>query len=59
MSLRMVFDSTEHMRRSVDGVVGRLILKAFEKRAGGLAIYDSGARCFLQPSAARSRSRAT
>jgi len=47
MSLPYVFDSTEHMRRSVDGVAGRMILEAFAKRGlVGLAIYDSGARCF-------------
>jgi tripartite ATP-independent transporter DctP family solute receptor len=47
MSLPYVFDSTEHMRRSVDGAAGRAILDAFEKRGLiGLAIYDSGARCF-------------
>ena len=47
MSLPYVFDSTDHMRRSVDGAAGRSILEAFEKRGlVGLAIYDSGARCF-------------
>jgi tripartite ATP-independent transporter DctP family solute receptor len=47
MSLPYVFESTEHMRRSVDGAAGRSILEAFEKRGlVGLAIYDSGARCF-------------
>jgi tripartite ATP-independent transporter DctP family solute receptor len=47
MSLPYVFDSTEHMRRSADGTAGRSILEAFEKRGlVGLAIYDSGARCF-------------
>jgi tripartite ATP-independent transporter DctP family solute receptor len=47
MSLPYVFDSTEHMRRSVDGAAGRMILEAFERRGlVGLAIYDSGARCF-------------
>ncbi len=47
MSLPYVFESTEHMRRSVDGVAGRSILEAFESRGlVGLAIYDSGARCF-------------
>jgi tripartite ATP-independent transporter DctP family solute receptor len=47
MSLPYVFDSTDHMRRSVDGAAGRAILEAFEKRGlVGLAIYDSGARCF-------------
>jgi TRAP-type C4-dicarboxylate transport system substrate-binding protein len=35
------------MRRAVDGAAGREILEAFEKRGlVGLAIYDSGARCF-------------
>lgn len=47
MSLPYVFDSTEHMRRCVDGTAGRSILEAFEQRGLiGLAIYDSGARCF-------------
>lgn len=47
MSLPYVFDSTEHMRRAVDGEPGRRVLRAFEKRGlVGLAIYDSGARCF-------------
>jgi tripartite ATP-independent transporter DctP family solute receptor len=47
MSLPYVFESTEHMRRSVDSTAGRLILEAFERRGlVGLAIYDSGARCF-------------
>lgn len=47
MSLPYVFESTEHMRRSVDSAAGRLILEAFERRGLiGLAIYDSGARCF-------------
>src|SRR6266702_4348868 len=32
MSLPYVFDSTEHMRRAVDGAAGRSILEAFEKR---------------------------
>jgi len=51
MSLPYVFDSTEHMRRSVDGTAGRLILDAFAKRGlVGLAIYDSGARCFYNHS---------
>lgn len=47
MSLPYVFDSTGHLRRSVDGAAGRAILEAFAKRGlVGLAIYDSGARCF-------------
>jgi len=51
MSLPYVFDSTDHMRRSVDGAAGRAILDAFEKRGLiGLAIYDSGARCFYNHS---------
>ena len=48
LSLPYVFDSTEHMRRSVDGPVGAEILAAFEARGlVGLAFYDSGARCFF------------
>jgi tripartite ATP-independent transporter DctP family solute receptor len=51
MSLPYVFDSTEHMRRSVDGAAGRMVLDAFAKRGlVGLAIYDSGARCFYNHS---------
>jgi len=51
MSLPYVFDSTEHMRRAVDGAAGKSILDAFEKRGLiGLAIYDSGARCFYNHS---------
>jgi tripartite ATP-independent transporter DctP family solute receptor len=51
MSLPYVFDSTEHMRRAVDGAAGRLILDAFAERGlVGLAIYDSGARCFYNHS---------
>lgn len=46
-SLPYVFDSTEHMRRAVDGAVGREILASFASRGlVGLALYDSGARCF-------------
>lgn len=46
-SLPYVFDSTAHMRRVADGPVGREILKVFEKRGLiGLALYDSGSRCF-------------
>jgi tripartite ATP-independent transporter DctP family solute receptor len=46
-SLPYVFDSTPHMRRAVDGAVGRDILEAFERRGlVGLAFYDSGSRCF-------------
>jgi TRAP-type C4-dicarboxylate transport system substrate-binding protein len=50
MSLPHVFDSTEHMRRAVDGPAGQQVPKAFERRGLiGLAIYDSGARCFYNP----------
>ncbi|HSD75315.1 MAG TPA: TRAP transporter substrate-binding protein [Steroidobacteraceae bacterium] len=47
LSLPYVFDSTEHMRRALDGDVGREILTHFDARGlVGLAFYDSGARCF-------------
>ena len=47
LSLPYVVDSTQHLRRIVDGAVGRDILKSFETRGLiGLAIYDSGTRCF-------------
>jgi tripartite ATP-independent transporter DctP family solute receptor len=46
-SLPYVFDSVEHMRRSVDGEVGRAVLDGFGTRdLVGLAIYDAGSRCF-------------
>jgi tripartite ATP-independent transporter DctP family solute receptor len=42
-----VFDSVEHMRRAVDGAVGRAVLDGFAARdLVGLAIYDAGSRCF-------------
>jgi tripartite ATP-independent transporter DctP family solute receptor len=47
LSAPYVFDSTAHMRRALDGPVGREILHRFEARGLiGLAFYDSGARCF-------------
>lgn len=47
LSLPYVFDSVAHMRRSLDGDVGREILGHFDARGlVGLAFYDSGARCF-------------
>lgn len=47
LCLPYVFDDTAHMRRSLDGAVGREILAAFGKRdLIGLGFYDSGARCF-------------
>jgi tripartite ATP-independent transporter DctP family solute receptor len=47
LCLPYVFDSVEHMRRAMDEGVGEEVLRGFEKRdLVGLAIYDSGARCF-------------
>jgi tripartite ATP-independent transporter DctP family solute receptor len=46
-SLPFMFESVEHMRRCVDGDVGRVVLDGFAQRdLVGLAIYDAGARCF-------------
>jgi len=45
--LPYVFDSVEHMRRAVDGPVGRAVLDGFARRdLVGLAIYDAGSRSF-------------
>ena len=47
MALPYVIDSTEHLRRAVDGAAGERIRGSFERRGLiGLALYDSGARCF-------------
>ena len=47
MALPYAIDSTEHLRRAVDGGAGERIRRSFERRGLiGLAIYDSGARCF-------------
>ena len=47
LCLPYVFDSVAHMRRAMDGGVGDAVLRGFEQRGlVGLAIYDSGARCF-------------
>ncbi|KAB7770959.1 TRAP transporter substrate-binding protein [Xanthomonas maliensis] len=47
LCLPYVFDSVPHLRRAIDGHVGDSILRSFEQRdLVGLAIYDSGARCF-------------
>lgn len=47
LCLPYVFDSVAHLRRAIDGEVGAEVLRGFEKRGlVGLAIYDSGARCF-------------
>lgn len=46
LCLPFVFDDTAHMRRALDGAVGREILGRFADRdLVGLAFYDSGARC--------------
>lgn len=47
LCLPYVFDSPAHMRRAMDQSVGDAVLRGFERRGlVGLAIYDSGARCF-------------
>lgn len=47
LCLPYVFDSVEHMRRAMDEGVGEEVLRGFEERElVGVAIYDSGARCF-------------
>jgi tripartite ATP-independent transporter DctP family solute receptor len=45
--LPYLFESVEHMRRAVDGEVGKTVLRGFEQRKlVGLAIYDAGIRNF-------------
>lgn len=47
LGLPYVFDSVAHMRHAVDGSVGAEVRAAFARRGlVGLAIYDSGVRCF-------------
>lgn len=47
LCLPYVFESTAHQRRALDGEVGAMVLKGFEARGlVGLAVYDSGPRCF-------------
>ncbi len=47
LCLPYVFDSVPHMRAALDGGIADAVLKGFESRdLVGLAIYDSGARCF-------------
>ncbi|WP_427852411.1 TRAP transporter substrate-binding protein [Stenotrophomonas acidaminiphila] len=47
LCLPYVFDSVAHMRRALDGGIADAVLAGFEQRGlVGLAIYDSGARCF-------------
>ena len=47
LCLPYVFESTAHQRRALDGEVGATVLTGFAARGlVGLAIYDSGPRCF-------------
>jgi tripartite ATP-independent transporter DctP family solute receptor len=47
LCLPATFDSVAHLRRAIDGEPGRRVLADFARRdLVGLAIYDSGARCF-------------
>lgn len=47
LCLPYVFDSVPHLRRAIDGDVGAQVLHSFQARGlVGLAIYDSGPRCF-------------
>lgn len=47
LCMPFAFDSVEHQRRVHDGAVGAAVLRGFEARGVvGLALYDSGARCF-------------
>ncbi|MBU8975996.1 MULTISPECIES: TRAP transporter substrate-binding protein [unclassified Lysobacter] len=47
LCLPYVFDSVPHLRRALDGDVGAQVLHGFQARGlVGLAIYDSGPRCF-------------
>ena len=47
LCLPYVFDSVAHMRHALDGGIARTVLEGFRARGlVGLAIYDSGARCF-------------
>ena len=44
-TMPFLFDSIEHMRKTLDGPVGEEILKSCESQGFiGLAFYDSGAR---------------
>lgn len=45
LSLPFLIDSTPHLRRTLDGPLGKSLLASFEKRdLVGLALYDSGSR---------------
>ncbi|ADV25886.1 Extracellular solute-binding protein, family 7 [Pseudoxanthomonas suwonensis 11-1] len=47
LCLPYVFDSVQHMRHALDNGVADEVLRGFESRdLVGLAVYDSGARCF-------------
>ena len=47
LCLPYVFDSVAHMRRALDGGLADAVLDGFAARdLVGLAVYDSGARCF-------------
>jgi tripartite ATP-independent transporter DctP family solute receptor len=47
LCLPYVFDSVPHLRSALDGGVAASVLAGFQARElMGLAIYDSGARCF-------------
>lgn len=47
LCLPYVFDSVAHMRRALDGGLAQQVLEGFSARGlVGLAVYDSGARCF-------------
>lgn len=47
LCLPYVFDSVAHMRHALDSGIAEAVLQGFETRdLVGLAIYDSGARCF-------------
>lgn len=47
LCMPFAFDSVAHQRRVHDGEVGAAVLRGFEARGVvGLALYDSGARCF-------------
>ena len=47
LCMPFAFDSVAHQRHVHDGAVGATVLRGFETRdVVGLALYDSGARCF-------------
>ncbi len=47
LCMPFAFDSVAHQRHVHDGAVGAAVLRGFEARGVvGLALYDSGARCF-------------